>query len=126
MDCLSIHQRIQIVKFYYESQSSMKTTIMKFRKKHMDKKMYQQGQLSTGYCVTLKKKVLSQIARSLAHLLLSQHQKILSMQESACPSLHQHQLVVVLRNFKLVQMLYGDLFIRICICSRTRFRSHNS
>ena len=32
MDRLSINQRIQVVKFYYESQSSMKTTIIKFRK----------------------------------------------------------------------------------------------
>jgi len=31
MDRLSINQKIQIVKFCYESQSSMKTTIIKFR-----------------------------------------------------------------------------------------------
>jgi len=32
MDRLSINQRIEIIKFYYESQSSKKTTIIKFRK----------------------------------------------------------------------------------------------
>ena len=76
MDSLSINQRIQIVKFYYESQSSMKTTIMKFRKTYERKNVLT---MTTVYRILRHFEEKGTIARSLAHFVLPQHQKLLRL-----------------------------------------------